>query len=94
MKIARKIGELPESIIKAFCDDCEIGDDDIFEIEDIYDWVLLMGYDGDPKKKGDYYIGKSKPMEIGKLQIIAQYKQYIKDYDCICDKEFDCLLYK
>ena len=95
MKEARTLEELPSELLEALVKYYELEDGETFDdCEEIYDYVLDdMGYDGKPKKKGEWYIGKSDPMKVGKFTVVAQYKQYIKDYDCICDKEFDALLY-
>lgn len=96
MKKAEKIEELPKELLELLNADAGFDDDEEFEdCEEIYDYIFDgMGYGKKPKKKGDWYIGKSDIMNIGKYKIVAQYKQYIKDYNIICDKEFDCILYK
>ena len=96
MKRAEKIENLPKELLTLLKTEFEYDDDENFEdCEEIYDYILdSMGYGNDPKKKGKYYIGKSGVMKIGKYKVVAQYKQYIKEYDCVCDSEFDCILYE
>lgn len=95
MNEARKLEELPKELLVSLAEHYELEDGDMFDnCEEIYDCVLHdMGFNGDPKKKGDWYIGKSDPMKVGNFTVVAQYKRFIKDYDCICDEEFDCLLW-
>jgi hypothetical protein len=95
MKEARSIEDLPKELLDALVTHYELEDGEMFDdCEEIYYYVLNdMGYGDNPKKKGEWYIGKSEPMKVGEFTIVAQYKQYIKDYDCICDEEFDCLLW-
>lgn len=95
MKKVDKIEDLPQELIDLLKVQAEFEEGENFEdCEEIYDYILdWMGCDGEPKKKGEWYIGKSDVMKLGKYKIVAQYKQYIKDYDCICDEEYDCLYY-
>ena len=90
-----KVEDLPQELIDLLKVEAEFEEDENFEdCEEIHNYILdWMGHDGEPKKKGEWYIGKSDAMKLGKYKIVAQYKQYIKDYDCICDEEYDCLLY-
>jgi hypothetical protein len=96
MKRYEKIEELPKDLLVLFEKHYELEDDESFEdLEEIHSYIIDdYGYGDEPKKKGDWYIGKSDYMKLGKYTIYAQYKRFIKDYDCICDEEFDCILVK
>ena len=90
MKKIEYLEELPEGVLKQIQLDMELEDGDkIEDLEEIFDYIKdCVGYQNEPKKKGDYYYLQFCKMFNG-YKIIAQSKRFIKDYDCICDEQFD-----
>ena len=91
---AKELKEIPKELLFLLEKHYEYEEGESFEnCEEIFDCVLdSMGCIEDPKKNGEWLIGKSDVLSIGEFKVVAQYKQYIKEHNCICDKEFDCLL--
>lgn len=90
MRKIETLDELPEGVLEQIQLDMELEEGDKLEdLEEIFDYIKdCVGYKIDPKKKGDYYYLQFI-MTFRGHKIIAQSKRFIKDYDCICDEEFD-----
>lgn len=95
MTEVRQIEFLPQELLNSLKEYFELEEDESFDdSKEIYEYIdEAVGSSCEPKKKGDWYIGKTEPITINGFTIVGQYKQFIKNYDCICHKEFDCLLY-
>lgn len=95
MKKLYEISDMPDDLLELIITHygIELEDDDKLSLEDIYDIMIdTLGYDNDNKRKkvNDYYYLQSSK-KFGKYNVIAQTKRYIKDYDCICDEQYDCI---
>lgn len=90
MKKIESLEELPEGVLSQIELDMELAEDENLEdLEEILDYIReSVGYEKEPKKKNDYYYLQFTK-KINGHKIMAQSKRFIKDYDCICDEEFE-----
>lgn len=102
MKVIEKFEDLPKEVIDYFGFDEEDEDSDVTWEEIMDDIIHLIknevGYNGEPKRKKidglDHYVHRFV-LKIGKLKLIGETKQYIKEFpNVICYEEPHRLLIK